>query len=199
MINLLLDSSNASLAVGLALDHKIIDSVTYEAWQKQSEYMVDEIDKLLKKNHYSRTDLGGVVVCKGPGSYTGVRIALTIGKVTANILGLPLYLVSSLEALKDVNGKTTICLSNARSKRSYIGVYEGEKCLLEDTIMSNEEVLQYIKDHPSYLVSGDCEYLGLDIKINDVLKVLVNEDNPLHLCGEPLAAKPVYLKDAYPV
>ena len=49
MIDLLLDSSNVDLSVGLAKDNKVIDFISYEAWQCQSEYMIQEIDKLLTK------------------------------------------------------------------------------------------------------------------------------------------------------
>ena len=118
MLTLLLDSSNANLSVGLAKDHDLIDFVHYDAWQRQSELMVNEVKTLLERNRFSHADLDAVISAKGPGSYTGVRIALTIGKVIASALDIPLYIVSSLEAMKDPS-KPSVCVSNARSKRSY--------------------------------------------------------------------------------
>jgi tRNA threonylcarbamoyladenosine biosynthesis protein TsaB len=115
MFHLLLDSSNQNLSVGLAEKGKLIDEISYDAWQTQSELMIAEIDKLLKKHHATRKDLEAVVVSKGPGSYTGVRIALTIAKTVSFALTIPLYLVSSLEALKD-GDKPTICLITAGTK-----------------------------------------------------------------------------------
>lgn len=50
MYTLLLDSSNIELIVGLAKDNILIDQIRYNAWQKQSEFMVSEIDKILKRN-----------------------------------------------------------------------------------------------------------------------------------------------------
>ena len=130
MLSLLLDSSNSALAVGLAEDGKLVDEIQYEANQRQSEVMVDEIAKLFDKHNVTKKDLSGVVVTKGPGSYTGVRIALTVAKTVAFAWNTPLFLVSSVEALKD-GDKPSICLSNARSKRSYISVYEGEKAIMD--------------------------------------------------------------------
>ena len=108
-------------------------------------------------------------------------------------LGCKLYAVSSLRVQKD--GKNpSICLINARSGRSYIGVYEDKGVLLEDRIMKNDEVLKYIADHPTYSVCGDVKYLGLEVKeTNNVLEMLslkevLDEVNPLSL-------KPVYMKD----
>jgi tRNA threonylcarbamoyladenosine biosynthesis protein TsaB len=198
MYALLLDSSNRNLSVGLASDHKMIDEISYDAWQKQSELLVDEIDKIMKKNHVTRQDIGEVIVSKGPGSYTGVRIAMAVAKTIVFALNIPLYLVSSLEVLK-VGEKPSICLMNARSKRSYIGVYEGQKTIMADTILTNEEVLAYIKAHPTYAVSGEISQLGLEDKPYDVLANLLHGDVERNLVKEPLAAKPVYLKDSYPV
>jgi tRNA threonylcarbamoyl adenosine modification protein YeaZ len=198
MYALLLDSSNKNLSVGLALDRKLVDRTSYEAWQKQSELLVDEIDKTLTRNKIGREDIGSVVVSKGPGSYTGVRIAMAVAKTISFALGVPLYLVSSLQ-VQEVAGKPTICLMNARSKRSYIGVYRDAECLLEDTVIENQDVLKYIQSHPDYEVSGELSQLGLEDKPGDILGNLLKADVPANLCDEPLAAKPVYLKDTYQV
>ena len=193
MYTVLLDSSNTNLSVGIARDNLLLENVSYEAWQQQSEYMIPELNKLLEKYQVQNEEISAVMVAKGPGSYTGVRIAITIAKTMAVALGCKLYAVSSLRVQKD--GKNpSICLINARSGRSYIGVYEDKGVLLEDQIMKNDEVLKYIADHPTYSVCGDVKYLGLEVKeTNNVLEMLslkevLDEVNPLSL-------KPVYMKD----
>lgn len=198
MIAVLMDCSNVNLAIGLAKDHVLIAKKECEAWQQQSELLVAELDKLLKANQVERSEIGEVIVSKGPGSYTGVRIALTVAKVLSFALNCPLFLASSLEMMK-AGDAPTICLVNARSKRSYIGVYEGEKELLADTIYDNAQVLDYIHAHPTYVLSGDLTYLGLEGKAIDVMENLTHADTEKNRSKEPLAAKPVYLKDNYPV
>lgn len=198
MIGILIDSSNASLILGITKDGKIIDSINESAWQRQSELLVDLLDKLLKKNHISRNDISYVVATKGPGSYTGVRIALTVAKVIAFALSIKLYLISSLESLKDSN-VPSICVSNARSKRSYVGIYDGEKTLLEDTIWTNDELLTYLKEHPSMKLCGDVEYLSLANEKPDILKNLNEGAINKNFVTDVLSAKPVYLKDNYPI
>ncbi len=194
MLSLLIDTSNAYLSCGLAKDHEYLDGVHYEAWQRQSEMLVKEIDDLLKRNKLNSKDINEVIVSKGPGSYTGVRIGLTVGKIVATSLDVPLYLVSSLEGLKDVN-KKSLCVSNARNKRSYVAIYDGDECLLEDTIWTNDEVLNYINGNPDVILRGDLRYLGKEEEEPNTLLVLKDLDNEKHLCKEPLGAKPVYLKD----
>lgn len=194
MITILLDSSNRDLTVGIAKNGILVDKTSYEAWQRQSELMVPELDKLLKKHHFSKDDITDIVVAIGPGSYTGVRIALTIAKVTALALNTPLYAVSSLHIMK-IKNKPTIALINARSGRSYIGVFENEKIILKDQIMKNEDVMDYIKKHPEYEISGETEYLEISAKKADILQEMLFLKSFLTPCENFLAIKPVYLKD----
>lgn len=195
MVTVLLDSSNTNLSVGLAKDNLILGYVSYEAWQRQSEFMIPELANLLNKFEVKKEEITDVIVAKGPGSYTGVRIAITIAKTIATALNVKLYAVSSLRVQKDGN-KPSICLINARSGRSYIGVYESEKTLLDDRIMKNDDVLNYLKEHPNYSVCGDVKYLGIQgIESNNIaemlsLKPFLEEINPLSL-------KPVYMKEEY--
>lgn len=144
MLSLLLDTSNVNLLVALGENGKIVDKTEYEAWQRQSEFLVGEIDSILARNGKEPQDVKAVVVAKGPGSYTGVRIALTVAKVMSLALGIPLYLVSSLEVLK-AKESVSVSVMNARSKRSYVGVYEGDDCLIQDTIMTNDELLTLLR------------------------------------------------------
>ena len=191
---LLLDSSNTSLTVGLAKIDELIDSISYEAWQCQSEHMIPEINTILEKHSVTKDDIAGVVVAIGPGSYTGVRISLTIAKVIGVALGVDVYPVSSLQILK--NGKKpSICLENAKSNRSYIGVYENEKCLLNDQIMTNEEVKQYITEHPDYCVCGQTNYLGIEGYQSDLSIEMLSLLKYLKPSADSRALKPVYLKD----
>ena len=193
MIDLLLDSSNIDLSVGIAKDDKVIDYTSYEAWQCQSEYMIQEIDKLLNKHHITRNDITGVIVNIGPGSYTGIRISLTIAKVMSLALNIPLYALSSLRALQK-DKEPSICLMNARSSRSYVGVY-AEDCILKDQVMTNDEVKEYIASHPDYIVCGDTSYLGIDgYKNNIIFEMNLLKDKATKY-EDTLGVKPIYLKD----
>ena len=194
MINLLLDSSNVYLSVGIMKDDLLLDFTSYESWQTQSENMVPEIDKLFKKHNIIRNDIDGVVVAIGPGSYTGVRIALTIAKVMALALDIPVYPVSSLHILKEDN-KSSICLINARSGRSYFGVYQGSKVIVADCIKTNDEVINYINEHPDYSICGDVKYLGYKNKNTNVCQQMVSLFNDLKPCEKHLGLKPIYMKD----
>ena len=192
MYQLLLDSSNKFLSVGLAKDGKVVDKIFYEAWQRQSEMMVTEIDNILKRNKIDKSELDAVIVGAGPGSYTGVRIGVTIAKTIAYALKIKLYSKSSLSLLKDQEFPT-ICVFNARSGRSYFGVYKGKEILEKDTVLENEKVLEYIKAHPDYLLHGDTYQLGLECGKFDIIDNLADFDKKEEV--DAFKLKPVYLKD----
>lgn len=194
MATLLLDSSNTSLSVGIESNGLLLGYASYESWQSQSEHMIPEIDKLLKKFNLSRKDISAVITSIGPGSYTGVRIALTIAKVIGLCLDIPIYPVSSLRVLKD-NEKPSICLINARSNRSYFGVYEGSEVIINDCIKTNEEVLGYIKEHSSYSICGNASYLGYENKDTNICLQMVSLLKDLESAKDSLGLKPIYLKD----
>ena len=132
-------------------------------------------------------------MAKGPGSYTGVRIAITIAKTIAFSLSAKLYAVSSLRVQKN-RTCPSICLINARSGRSYFGVYQDLNIIIEDCIMKNEEVLSYIQEHPDYSVCGDVKYLALTGVETNNLQEMLNLASSLEEIN-PLALKPVYMKD----
>ena len=192
MYQLLLDSSNVYLSVGLAKDGKVVDKIFYEAWQRQSEMMVTEVGNILKRNNVDKSELDGVVVGAGPGSYTGVRIGVTIAKTIAYSLKIKVYAKSSLSLLKHKEFPT-ICVFNARSGRSYIGVYKGNEIILKDTVLENKDVLEYIKAHPDYLVCGDTYQLGLNSAEFDIIDNLADFDKKEEVDAFKLT--PVYLKD----
>ena len=193
MVTILLDSSNTNLSVGVAKDNVLLDYISYEAWQRQSEYMIVELNKLLEKHNIKKEDITDVIVAKGPGSYTGVRIAITIAKTIAVALNANLYAVSSLRVQK--NGTvSSICLINARSNRSYVGVYKDQEVLLNDCIMKNDEVMKYIEDHPDYSVCGDTKYLNIEGIESNTMKEMLDLKDSLESIN-PLSLKPVYMKD----
>lgn len=191
---ILLDSSNTSLSVGLAKEDILLDYVSYEAWQEQSEHMIPELNSLLEKHNVNRDEISGVIVANGPGSYTGVRISITIAKVIATALKCELYLVSSLRVQK-CGDKPSICVINARSNRSYIGVYEGNNIILPDQIMTNDKVMEYIESHNDYVVCGNAKYLGLEGYSANICLEMLSLKSSLEKLDNPMAASPIYMKD----
>ena len=195
MYSLLLDSANRDLNVGLAKDNQIIDRISYQAWQRQSELMAVEVDAILKRNNISAKDIGEVVVTIGPVSYTGIRIALTIAKTLAFALDIKIYAVSSLISQKGRH-QPTISVINARSNRSYVAIYDADgQVLVEEKVWPNDELIAWIKGNADFIVSGDAKYLGIDAYQPSVLDGMLEAKKKSVPVENILTLKPVYLKD----
>ena len=194
---LLLDTSDKYLTVGVALDDEVIYSTSFEAWQRQSEFLVVEIKKAIEQVNISLKDIDTIVTGVGPGSYTGVRIALTFAKVLASTTNVKIKTVSSIALLGDTS-ISFVGLINARSKRSYIGIYDKGNVVLKDTIKTNEEVLSLIEKYKElgYEIKGDLSYLNIDTTSSNIVKGLLSFSKISEEVKDVLSLKPIYLKEA---
>lgn len=93
------DTSTSSLAVAVMEDGRLLAEKNIHAERNHSAYLVSAIGEALSAAGIAKSELDGIAVGVGPGSYTGARIAVTTAKTLAWSLGLPVYGVSSLEAL----------------------------------------------------------------------------------------------------
>lgn len=93
------DTSTASLAAAIVRGGAVIGSVHSLAERNHSVLIVQEIKRLMAECGMTPRDLDAIGVGRGPGSYTGVRIAVSVGKTLAWAWDKTLLGVSSLEAL----------------------------------------------------------------------------------------------------
>ncbi|MGZ7441992.1 tRNA (adenosine(37)-N6)-threonylcarbamoyltransferase complex dimerization subunit type 1 TsaB [Paenibacillus sp. TH7-28] len=93
------DTSTSSLAVAVMEDGRLLAERSMHAERDHSSLLVTAIGECLDAAGLSKRDLTGIAVGVGPGSYTGIRIAVTTAKTLAWALRIPVYGVSSLEAL----------------------------------------------------------------------------------------------------
>ncbi len=128
MIYLGIDTSNSPLSLALVEDEKVLIEETSNLKINHSLTVMPAIEEMMKKAKITPADLTHIAVAEGPGSYTGVRIGLTIAKTLAWSLKIPLHLVSSLKVLA-ANGEGfegLICpVIDARRGTAFIGLYEG--------------------------------------------------------------------------
>lgn len=96
---LAIDSATLSLSLALLEDQTLISEITTNTKIKHSTQLLPLIQTMMETVGWQPEDLEGVIISKGPGSYTGLRIGVTAAKVLASTLGIPLYSVPSLLAL----------------------------------------------------------------------------------------------------
>lgn len=196
MNHLFIDTSNKYLTVVVTKDYEILSSISYEAWQRQSEFLIPEIKNCLNKANLTLKDIDHICVGNGPGSYTGVRIALTVAKVLGTISPIKVSVVSSL-AIMGTKELNYIAIMDARSKRSYIGVYQKGVNIIKDQILPNEEVLKLIDKYKkdNFLIIGEGKHLNVEAVAPDIIKGLMSYGYNKEV-EDILSLKPIYLRDA---
>ena len=95
-----IETSTTNCSVALSKNGKLValkedDNAGYS----HAENLHVFIDQLIKDNNYSLEDLDAVVVSKGPGSYTGLRIGVSTAKGLCYALDIPLIAVNTLNSL----------------------------------------------------------------------------------------------------
>lgn len=95
---LAIDTSNEICSVSLRYNGEIY-SLDKLANQAHTQMILGQIEQLLKQANISLTDLDLIAYAKGPGSFTGIRIAASVAKSLAFALDLPIIGVSTLSVL----------------------------------------------------------------------------------------------------
>nr|WP_263323809.1 tRNA (adenosine(37)-N6)-threonylcarbamoyltransferase complex dimerization subunit type 1 TsaB [Neobacillus sp. Marseille-Q6967] len=135
MTILAIDTSNYALGVALVEEHQVLGEYITNLKKNHSVRIMPAIQTLMKDCERVPGDLTKIVVAKGPGSYTGVRIGVTIAKTLAWSLKLPLVGISSLEILASGTGRYfegyVSPIFDARRGQVYTGLYQYQNGVLE--------------------------------------------------------------------
>ena len=96
---LVVDTLFENLALGLVEDDRPRALYYSECRRRNAQIAQIQLEELLQNLRWELKDLQGLIVNRGPGSYTGVRISLSLVRTLALVLRLPIQSVTSLEVL----------------------------------------------------------------------------------------------------
>lgn len=195
MISLCMDSAYKALVLGLYKDGKLLDGVSIEAFKKQSETIFVELNALFERTGLDYKDVDEVIITDGPGSYTGIRIAMTIAKVLCTQMHKTLKCISTMQLFAGMAESANVIL-DARSKRAYVAHLEKGHIVGETKILGVEELEDFLNGHPGILY-GDGYLVNQEEVKPDFLKNFIEVPN--RTIENVHALVPQYLKesDAY--
>ena len=146
MRTLLIDVSTLVMYVGLTKNDILTDFSMRIAKRDHAKYMVDRVEQLMKRNRISISDIDRIVVGIGPGSYTGIRIAVTVAKMLGYTKQIPVYTISSLYFMTSGYEGKIAALIDARRGYVFANIHEDGNIIMDDTYV----LLENLKDDERY-------------------------------------------------
>ena len=197
MISLFFDTSSKNLTVYLVKDNNILYEKELETTNDHSKYLVPFIDEALKTNNIEPKDINKVYVVNGPGSFTGTRIGVTVGKTFCYSNNINVIPVSSLKQyiFSESNKDYYVSIIKDKGNRVYYGIYDKD---YNDIVTDKYNYIDVFKEDISKL-SGNIVYISNEdvegIEVNkpklDIIKLMdYYKDNEIN----PHFLKPNYLK-----
>ena len=150
------DTSSKALSLAILEDKQVLAETTINIKKNHSITLMPAIDFLMASLDWTPKDLDRIVVAEGPGSYTGLRIAVATAKTLAHTLNIELVGMSSLLALVPSQQEGLVVpLMDARRNNVYAGFYENENPVLPEAHLSFAEVLEQVKDAEQVTFVGE--------------------------------------------
>ncbi|MFC6040349.1 tRNA (adenosine(37)-N6)-threonylcarbamoyltransferase complex dimerization subunit type 1 TsaB [Paenisporosarcina macmurdoensis] len=184
MIWLGIDTSNVPLSIAVVQDDQLLVEWTSSIKVAHSVGAMPAVEEVLKQANINPRDIDAIAVAEGPGSYTGVRIGVTIAKTLAWTLKVPLVGVSSLQTLAG-NGS----------------LFNGLICPIMDARRDNVFSAIYTKDLVAVLPDGHYALETILEKLGTTEEnvLFVGKDVPIHweaiqrVLGDRAIRAPLYL------
>lgn len=200
MTILYIDTCSSRLNLGIVKDNYLIEQIDEELDKDLSSSTLFLLEKMLKKNEIEIDTINKIIVVNGPGSFTGIRVGVTIAKTLAWSKNIPISTISSLEAFlfSFFNYKVRYLIPIIDARRGYVYStifdLESKKTLLEEQYIELNKVVEISSKLDDCLfISND----SLDIKpLNnykpDILAIVNNSLNKENL--DPHLIDANYLK-----
>lgn len=148
MISLFLDTSSSYLNIAILKDGKVLKE-EYSFLEKDlSKYALFNIKKMITSLSLKPNDIDEILCVNGPGSFTGLRVGVTIAKTYTWGLNKDLYSVSSLYVMtSSITGKDYIIpIIDARRNYFFAAIYDKNyNVILKDSYIKKEELLKEIE------------------------------------------------------
>ncbi len=187
---LVLDTSSNWLYICFLENDKVVYEVKSEGLNNHSDNLLPLIEEGLKKLKFEVKDFTRIILGYGPGAYTGLRVSMSVAKMFAWTLNIPLYTMSSLDLLTSGYEEEGLYLIKFKAKKGFIYhkafriENQSKQIIAKDMFVSEDYLNSYqyedIKIITNYDVLVDC----LKIK-EDELTLVTN----IH------ALEPNYLRD----
>ena len=196
---LYIDTTTSNLYTAIYSDDKILSSISDSFGKDLSKVALDKISGMLDSVDLKPSDIDKIIVVNGPGSFTGIRIGVTIAKTFAYSLNKDITTISSLQAMalsSTGNFEYVVPVIDARRGFVYASIYDKDgNSILKDQYIS----LEALKLACDNLV-GEYSFIGNDLNLGfdyenyepNFIKIINKYKDKENI--NPHLVNPIYLK-----
>lgn len=195
---LYIDTSSSYLYTAIVENNTLISEIKEEYGQSLSEVALPKIVSMFEKNNLTAKDIDKIIVVNGPGSFTGIRIGITIAKVYAWSLNIPITTIYSLEAMavSSNSEKYHIPMINARRGYVFAAIYDKDNnVVLKPQHIKLEDLNKHIEKLSDYEIITNDEFediTNISTYNPNMLKIITTFKDKETI--NPHSVNPEYLK-----
>jgi len=182
--SLFIDTHDAYSRIVLYKNEEVIKKIIRKSEQSHSTLTMPSIEKILKAASITVQNLKEIFVVNGPGSFTGVRIAVTIAKTLAFTLNIPIKTITSLEvkAISSPLKGEKLAIESDRNG-SYICEFDANnKPIGEFRYLKTSEFEEYLLNKDITVIEDeDIDFNALYSYLKEVSETKAHEVKPLYI------------------
>lgn len=196
---LYIDTTTSYLYTGLVIDGKLKSEIKEDFGKDLSSQALQKISEVIEKSQLKPEDIDCIMVVNGPGSFTGIRVGVTIAKTFGYSLQKKIITISSLEAMAvSSKNEDTLKVPIIDARRGYVygAIFNKTYTSILKPQYISLEALKCAADHllEEYEYISNQEFENIDTKSYDpdiekiVNTFIIREEI------NPHAVNPIYLK-----
>lgn len=190
MRTMVLDTSSNLLYICFLENEKVIYEIKSIGLNNHSDHLLPLIEEGLNKLQLQVKDFDRIILGDGPGAYTGLRVSMSVAKMFAWTLNIPLYTISSLDLLTSGYKEEGLYLVKFKAKKGFIYhkafsiVNQTKKIIASDMFVSEDYIDNYQEENKLIITN--------DLALVDCLNI---KEEELKLVSNIHALEPNYLRD----
>ncbi|MGD9020078.1 MAG: tRNA (adenosine(37)-N6)-threonylcarbamoyltransferase complex dimerization subunit type 1 TsaB [Desulfuromonadales bacterium] len=168
---LTIQTASPAGSIALTAGDRLLAEFNLDVRKTPTEWLLQSIEGLLDKTNIKQTDLDGIAVVHGPGSFTGLRVGLATAKGLSLATGCPLLGISSLQCVAmqlPFAGLPVCVMLDARKQEVYTAIYRweagGPQPISAETVIGPEQWLAKISGETLFAGNGAQVYRTLIVR-----------------------------------
>ena len=163
MISLFIDTSTKNVSISIIKDNKILSLISKDIPNMHSKYTTKYIKDCLDEAKLDANDVDNIMVVNGPGSFTGVRIGVTIAKTYGYLIKKDITPISSLKmlAISSPEKGNIMSIIPANKSSYYVGIYDDKYNIVEaERCVETEKIITLCHKYNPHIVGIDTSVIG---------------------------------------